>query len=267
MTNNFFNKVNEISDELTKSEVDLVDYIIKNKNEVVNYNITELAEKTKLSIATISRFSRKLGYKNFQRLKTDMNMLFAEEKLIFNNTSNDFDTTLLNGVIYHNINYLDKSVRLINSEQVYRACLTLNDSNRFFIFGKDSSDLYCSYLFENLSQTNLVGNFSTNQSTQIRECKKLTRNDCAIILDYDESDNNNLMAILKILKINKVPVILFTNKSFNYLERNSDITLFTSPFVNNDLLPIKSNYFVIFDYFYLYYLNTFENNKNFSKED
>ncbi|MDU2558449.1 MAG: MurR/RpiR family transcriptional regulator [Anaerococcus prevotii] len=258
MENNFFDKIEEISDDLTKSESDLVEYIIENKNDVINYNITELAEKTKLSIATISRFSRKMGYRNFQRLKTDMNLSFAEESMIFSTARTDSESkSLLDTIVNSNINYLDSTIRSLDCQKVDKICTILNNSYRYNIFGSDFSSIYCTYLSQNLSNTKLIGNYTPSINQQIQDSKKLTSNDCAIIIDYDKEENKDMTHIFKILKINRVPVILFTNKSFNYLERNSDVSIYTSPITKKDTLPVQSNYFVIFDYLFLSYKDTY----------
>ena len=43
----------------------IADFMIENKEEVANMNLNQLANATYVSTATISRFCRKLGEKNY----------------------------------------------------------------------------------------------------------------------------------------------------------------------------------------------------------
>ena len=55
--------------DYTKSERKIADFIEKNKNAVMYLNETELASTIGSSNATLSRFWRKIGYKNFKEFK------------------------------------------------------------------------------------------------------------------------------------------------------------------------------------------------------
>ncbi|MGL5951142.1 MAG: MurR/RpiR family transcriptional regulator, partial [Cetobacterium sp.] len=56
-------------DSLTTSEKKIADYILQNTSEIMETTIEKLSENCKTSIATISRFSKKLGFENFYHLK------------------------------------------------------------------------------------------------------------------------------------------------------------------------------------------------------
>ncbi|WP_427137288.1 MurR/RpiR family transcriptional regulator [Psychrobacillus psychrodurans] len=55
--------------DFTKSERKIADFIEKNKNAVMYLNETELASTLGSSNATLSRFWRKIGYRNFKEFK------------------------------------------------------------------------------------------------------------------------------------------------------------------------------------------------------
>lgn len=55
-------------------EKKIADYLIEHKEDVIHMNLKELAEATYTSTATISRFCKKLGEKNFN----DFRVHFAE---------------------------------------------------------------------------------------------------------------------------------------------------------------------------------------------
>ena len=55
-------------------EKKIADYLIEHKEDVIHMNLKELAEATYTSTATISRFCKKVGEKNFN----DFRVHFAE---------------------------------------------------------------------------------------------------------------------------------------------------------------------------------------------
>ena len=54
---------------LTNTERKIANYVLENYDQVLNSNITELAENAKVSDASVVRFCRSLGYKGYQDFK------------------------------------------------------------------------------------------------------------------------------------------------------------------------------------------------------
>ena len=54
---------------LTKSQRKVVDYILENIETAARMTIQDISEATNVSIATISRLTKKLGYGSFQDMK------------------------------------------------------------------------------------------------------------------------------------------------------------------------------------------------------
>lgn len=75
-------KYEQIS-KLNDTELIVYNYIIKNINQVLNMNIRELALKSHVSTATITRFCQKLNYDGFVEFKTKFyNSLFIVTKVV-----------------------------------------------------------------------------------------------------------------------------------------------------------------------------------------
>lgn len=54
---------------LTGSEKKVAEYVLKNYMRVLDFTVTELAEKAGVSDATVVRFCRSVGYKGYQDMK------------------------------------------------------------------------------------------------------------------------------------------------------------------------------------------------------
>ena len=66
---------------LTPAEKRLADYILANQERVVRQSISELAQQSGVAEATISRFSRHMGYKSFPLLKLAVANAMAQARL------------------------------------------------------------------------------------------------------------------------------------------------------------------------------------------
>ena len=62
-------KIQMLYDDMGKSEKKVADFIISHPSELLPLSITELAEKSQSSEATIVRFARRLGLSGYQELK------------------------------------------------------------------------------------------------------------------------------------------------------------------------------------------------------
>ena len=65
----FLQIIEDRLDALTKSEKKIANYILENYMHVVDYNITDLAELTQTSDASIIRFCRTFGCRGYQDFK------------------------------------------------------------------------------------------------------------------------------------------------------------------------------------------------------
>lgn len=66
---------------LTPAEKRLADYILANQERVVQLSISELARESAVAEATVSRFSRHMGYKSFPLLKLAVANAMAQVRL------------------------------------------------------------------------------------------------------------------------------------------------------------------------------------------
>ena len=56
---------------LTNTEMKVATYVLDHYEEILNYNITELAENAGVSDASVVRFCKNIGYKGYQEFKVN----------------------------------------------------------------------------------------------------------------------------------------------------------------------------------------------------
>lgn len=69
MYNNIIEKLESFSSQFTTNDLKILELIKKNPTYITRHTIVEIALKTNVSAASISRFSKKVGYDGFNSLK------------------------------------------------------------------------------------------------------------------------------------------------------------------------------------------------------
>ncbi|MDE7057708.1 MAG: MurR/RpiR family transcriptional regulator, partial [Lachnospiraceae bacterium] len=122
---------------LTGSEKKVADYVLENYMEVLDYTVTELAEKAKVSDATVVRFCRSVGYKGYQDLKINL----AQDAIVpykHLNTSlekEDTPSQIARKVIRSEIETLEETVNILNMRELELAAKAIKEANRVVFFG------------------------------------------------------------------------------------------------------------------------------------
>lgn len=129
---------------LTASEKKAADYVLSHLRESQFMSISELAEASGVAEATISRFSRQLGYKGFNAFKLalanstahvrrDTNPLSGE--VLDNDSFNDMCRKLHNA----DVNAINQTLELIKQEDIVRAADLLEQAEKVLCMGQGGS--------------------------------------------------------------------------------------------------------------------------------
>lgn len=117
---------------LTGSERKVADYVLENYMEVLDYTVTELAEKAKVSDATVVRFCRSVGYKGYQDLKINL----AQDAIVpykHLNTSlerEDTPSQIARKVIRSEIETLEETINILNMRELEMAARAICQAKR-----------------------------------------------------------------------------------------------------------------------------------------
>lgn len=125
-------KIISMMQSFTYSENEIAQYILDHIEEVATANITNLAEKTKTSEASINRFSKKLGYKGFNHLK----IALVQERFYreHNNSSTDKSKySLVETMIVDYQDLLANAASLISEENIRIIAEKIAESDTVYI--------------------------------------------------------------------------------------------------------------------------------------
>ena len=136
-------KIRSGYDALPVAEKHVADYILDNSEEVPFYSVSNLANACGVSIASVSRLSKKMGYGNFKDFKIDI----AQEVSAQNGVSsiyeaitpNDTSDTIIEKVFFGNVRSLEDTLTLLDKAAMNKVAGIVLRANRLLFFGVGSS--------------------------------------------------------------------------------------------------------------------------------
>ncbi|MCU0539097.1 MAG: MurR/RpiR family transcriptional regulator [Desulfobacterales bacterium] len=130
--------------ELTPAQRKLFDYILDHDEEAVFLNIHELSERVGISVATVVRLSRALGFKGFPEFQQQLRRLFKEKlttiaRLEKSGAGEAGDGRILLDVMRRDIDNITETMNQVATDDFRRFVDALNTAERIVIVGLRSA--------------------------------------------------------------------------------------------------------------------------------
>lgn len=211
---------------LTKSQKKVIDYILENIETAARMSIQDISEATDVSIATISRLTKKLGYGSFQDMKLKIyenNQNVATKFFPFINKEDSYCDIASNSFYMAKLTLQDTQ-SMLQEETLIKAVQILANSKTCNIFALGASQVVALDAFHRFIRTSLTCTFLQDFHFQLMHVAGLTSQDCALIISHT-GRNKDTLEIAKIAKKNGVPIIAITSNMTSPLTKLSDISL------------------------------------------
>jgi DNA-binding MurR/RpiR family transcriptional regulator len=123
------------------AEQRVADYILAYPDETVHLSIADLSLRAGVSEGTIVRFCQTVGYKGYQSLKISLAADVALSTKIIHGEAepSDAPVTLAQKVILSDVNALYDTLRILDPQDLERACQALLDANHVEFFASGTS--------------------------------------------------------------------------------------------------------------------------------
>ena len=219
------------ADKFNGSEKQLADYILKNKESVLNQSIQSLATATFSSTSTIVRLCRKIGlkgYKDFKiKLSAELQQHYNDISAVnpdFPFTEDDSNKEIAQKLLELMQSSLKQTSELLTNDLLEHAVRDIFQSQKLGIFAY--GDTYISALsFQNkLMKINLNANLPSLTEESKFMAANYTKNDCAILISYS-GQSKNTYQLAQILRLNGVKIITITSDKASKIAKLSDIVL------------------------------------------
>lgn len=205
-------KILGVYNNLFEAEKKIADYVINNKEKVIEMTVSELASQSNVSEATIVRFCKKCDLKGFHHLKISIAKEMVNSKE--NNISNELDSNnieqSLQNILANKIEELKQTISMMNEEDIKNILDSIKNA-RIVQFAAVGNTIPVAmdgtYKFNQLGITAVT---NTIWETQLALAYTLTEKDVVIVVSNSGS-SKNLVTLLEIANERKATTISITN--------------------------------------------------------
>jgi DNA-binding MurR/RpiR family transcriptional regulator len=129
---------------LTLSQRKLLDYILEHDEEAVFLNIHELSQRVRVSVATVVRLSKVLGFKGFPEFQQELRRLFKEKlttisRLEKARPGEAGEGRVLRNVMRRDIENITETMNQVSTDDFRKFVDALNSAERIVIVGLRST--------------------------------------------------------------------------------------------------------------------------------
>ena len=197
---------------LYEAEKKIADYVINNKEKVIEMTVSELATQSNVSEATIVRFCKKCDFKGFHDLKINI----AKEMVNSNNDkiSNELDfnniSQSLQNILANKIEELKQTISMIHEEDIKKILDAIKKARvvQFAAVGNTIPvAMDGTYKFNQLGIASVT---NTIWETQLAFAYTLTNKDVVIVISNSGS-SKKLVTLLEIANERQATTISITN--------------------------------------------------------
>lgn len=215
--------------KMRPSEKKVAEYILRYPDEVVNYSVTELAQLSGVSDATVVKFCQKVGYTGYQQLK----IMLAQELVHPHRPNfgeldpNDTIAGIKAKVIAMNVTALEQTMRTLSDTAVERAVDALDHAPNIHIYGLGASGVVALDAEFKFMRINRRCHAFTDSHAQCAMAALLQPQDVAIGISHS-GFTSEIVQALKIARNAGATTICITNHLDAPITEVSDICLYTA---------------------------------------
>lgn len=213
----------------SQTELKLAEYVLANPNLVIALSITELADNCGVSLATVSRFCKRLSLNGYQEFRLELMKSMTniqDNKEIKSTELLPTDTTLelmeKVNLIHHDA--LAKSLTALSPTLVKEAVDFIAAANDVHFFGSGSMLFTAMTAKFRFMQISTKFNCEMDPAIQALSTSLMTNESVAVIFSYTGS-TRDIVEIAKMAKARNAKIITVTRYSQSPLVELSDIVL------------------------------------------
>jgi DNA-binding MurR/RpiR family transcriptional regulator len=230
MTNqSCFVKIKNQLNFFTNSEKKIAVYVLENYNQILNYTITELAEKVDTSDASVIRFCRSIGYKGYQDFKINLarDIVPANKILDPELDREDAPEDICQKIFFSEIAVLKDTLALLDIKMLKKAAEMIVNTKRIEIFGSGGSALVGMDAQHKFLKVGIKSFVHCDADIQAMSASLLGAGDVAIGISHSGS-NRSVVHCMQLAKQQGATTIVMTTQGKSPLLKCADVVLFTA---------------------------------------
>lgn len=215
---------------LYNKEQSLALYIVEHPHSVVQMRITELAEASDTSAATVTRFCKSLHFEGFTQFKMKLAAELAHstsEKAYQDIVAGNSLHSIVQAIEANHILSITDTTRLLDEKQLYTAMEALRTARQIDLYGVATSGIVAQDFYQKLIRIGKRVTAFSDPHLQITSASTLSKGDVAFGISYSGETPETIDAI-RCAKENGATTISLTKYGANKLSSLTDIQLFSS---------------------------------------
>lgn len=221
--------IKSLYDSLSQTQRRLADYILDHGDEIAFLSVHELAGLAGVSVASISRFARTIGYQSFKDFKTQLgkDSLSSFEAIYQAITPSDSDEDIIEKVFLGNIKSLEETLNILNRDDLVRAARVLSRSERMVFLGIGSSGNIAHDAALRFAQLDIQAEAYSDSYQMFIQALRMKKRDVAFGISHSGRSRVTVEA-LELASGNGATTIGMSNYLKSPLHEKSDVFLCTS---------------------------------------
>ena len=212
---NFFNRIVENTNQLNKSDNEILSYCIKNNAAVSRMKVQELADALYTSPASIIRFCKKIGFSGFSEFKAELRMETQQEEHIQKSEIRPIDF----------LKDIHKTTQLIQEDTIEQILELIHTKEKIEIYAVGSSRMAANEFAKRLQLIKKVAFCYDDSSLMNISAKQVTENDLVIALSAS-GETSLVVAAATMAKSKGATIVSITNLGSNTLSDMADINVY-----------------------------------------
>jgi RpiR family carbohydrate utilization transcriptional regulator len=190
-------RLGTLAPSLRESERKIADYILTRADEIIYMSITELAERTDTSEATIIRFAQRLGYSGYAALKIALTIDRRDGAVPLPSDLRPEAglAALKRTIIQVNIESLTDTAQLLDDDALAQAVQALSSARRIEAYGVGGSAVVAHDAYFMLMQIGLPIIALTDPHLQMMSAVQLRKGDVALAISLSGSTRDTIEAL------------------------------------------------------------------------
>lgn len=196
---------------LYEKEKQVAEYIIAHPREVTEMNVTELAEKSNVSVATVVRFSKKVGFQGYYHLKImlEKESVDIERSFLLSLKSNSVKADVRE-IFEYKIAELRETMEAIDGYEVEQCISLIRGCDTLFIFAAGNTNPVAKYAAFQFGLAGIRAICNTTLEAQINSAYLMKSTDVALGITYSGT-TNMMLDIFSVAKKQHIPSICITS--------------------------------------------------------
>lgn len=193
--------ISSIYDSLSYSEKKFADFVLANRERVVNMSIAEASEELRIAKSTIVEATQKIGFSGWREFKISLatELVNPIENWRGRNRDGNDEQDIIGSVVESNIGMMREIEHGLDISQVEKTADAILKARRVYIFGIGTSSILAKELFDSLFRLGIQCFSFDDLHYQKLNASRLEKDDLAIMVSQTGM-NKEIIDLARVVK-------------------------------------------------------------------